>query len=215
MHTPDIDETEVHKMKTKIITALISVTLMAAITVGMTGKIKETEIQKNLAKEIFRFHVLANSDSQEDQQLKMKVKDHIVSYMKEQIPHAESRRETKRWAEKHLNDIEKEAEKRIQEEGYDYRVKAKVENCAFPEKTYGDLTFPAGNYEALRIMIGQGKGRNWWCVLYPELCFLDSVRAVVPEEGKTKLKDKLTYEEYHMISTRNTFKIKWFFLGKK
>lgn len=82
----------------------------------------------------------------------------------------------------------------------------------FPAKTYGDVTFPAGEYEALRIKIGQAKGQNWWCCLYPNLCFVDAVHAVVPEEGKDTLRQVLDKEEYEMV-TASDYKIKWFFFG--
>ena len=113
------------------------------------------------------------------------------------------------WAKSHLNDIEMVAEEEIEKAGSDYEVRAEVTNCAFPQKVYGDVTFPAGYYDALRIEIGEAEGQNWWCVLYPNLCFMDSVRAVVPEEGKEQLKEVLTEEEYEEITE---VKIKWFCL---
>ncbi len=82
------------------------------------------------------------------------------------------------------------------------------------KQTYGDVTFPAGNYEALRIEIGAAQGRNWWCVLYPNLCFLDAANAVVPEEGKQKLQTVLTEEEYAQITAETEFQIKWYFLER-
>ena len=167
------------------------------------------EIQQNLAKEVFRFHVLANSDSAEDQKLKMQVKEAVVSYMKEEIPDSDSAEETKKWAKTHLREIEAVAKEVVEEAGNDDRVKAEVTNCGFPEKVYGDVTFPAGYYDALRIEIGKAEGQNWWCVLYPNQCFMDSVRAVVPEEGKEQLKEVLTEEEYEEVTE---VKIKWFCL---
>ena len=202
-------------MKIKIITAVISVGIMAVLAFWLADDIKVMGMQQNLSEEIFRFHVLANSDSDEDQSLKIAVKDHVVAYMRSRIPDAGSMSETKQWAKKHLSDIETEAGKVIREKGYDYKVNAEVRKCEFPDKTYGDLTFPAGVYEALRITIGNGRGQNWWCVLYPNLCFLDSVHAVVPEEGKEKLKKELTVDEYEMLTTRTTFKLKCFFLRRK
>ena len=103
----------------------------------------------------------------------------------------------------------------VAEENYDYPVTAAVTTCWFPDKTYGDVTFPAGNYEALRIEIGSAKGHNWWCVLYPSLCFRDAANAVVPNEGKEKLKHVLTEEEYSEITAGTEFKISWYFWKKK
>ena len=84
-------------------------------------------------------------------------------------------------------------------------------SCDFPEKSYGDITFPAGEYEALRIEIGESKGQNWWCVLYPNLCFIDAVNAVVPQEGKEELKQVLEEDTYKMVTATTPFRIKWFF----
>ena len=99
----------------------------------------------------------------------------------------ESLEQTKAFIRSHLPQIEALAEETIQKEGYSYPVWASLEWTVFPEKTYGDITFPAGTYEALRIQIGEAQGHNWWCVLYPSLCFIDSVHAVVPEKGKKQL----------------------------
>ena len=120
--------------------------------------------------------------------------------------------ETKDWMRRHTDELEKLAASVIAEAGQDYPVSAAVTTCYFPEKTYGDVTFPAGNYEALRIEIGAAKGHNWWCVLYPNLCFLDATNAVVPEEGKKELKSVLTEEEYSQVTAQSDFKIKWYFL---
>lgn len=205
-------------MKKKLICTVISIFTSLIVTGGvMRGKALEyklEETQNGLAEEVFRFHVLANSNSDADQELKRKVRDGILSYMKEQLPEEADKEETKSWAEEHLKELEMAARKIIVEEGYFYDVKAKVETVSFPKKTYGDITFPAGDYEALRILIGEAAGNNWWCVLYPNLCFIDSVHAVVPEEEKEELEQVLTEEEYQLITVGTRFKIKWFFLGQ-
>lgn len=172
---------------------------------------KIMSMQEKLAEEVFRFHVLANSDSKEDQALKMKVKERVLSYMKEELPESESADITKKWANEHIEEIEEIAYQTIVDEGYDYGVNVKVTECYFPEKRYGDVVFPAGDYEALRIEIGEAEGQNWWCVLYPNLCFIDAVHAVVPEEGKAVLEHVLDEDEYEMVTAMSRFKIKWFF----
>lgn len=199
----------------------ICVAVAIAMAVLVTGavvrqkemfvEVKMEQVQKRMAKEVFRFHVLANSDSEDDQALKMRVKENVIQYMKEDIPYSDSAKTTKKWARTHVAEIEREAERVIKRAGYDYPVKAEVTNCYFPDKTYGDVTFPKGEYEALRIEIGEAEGRNWWCVLYPNLCFIDAVNAVVPEEGKEELKEVLDEEEYEMVTAGTKFKIKWFF----
>lgn len=167
--------------------ALLSAGLLTGIFVQKSvykvdKKVRET--QEKLAKEVLRFHVLANSDSKEDQALKMQVKEAVIRYMKEELPNAKNAEETKNWARGHLLQLEQEAGNIIAAKGYDYPVKAEVTTDYFPDKKYGDVTFPAGEYEALRIEIGKAKGHNWWCVLYPNLCFTDAVKAVVPEKRK-------------------------------
>lgn len=194
-----------------VVTFLMAVLLTGSIVRGQQVEAKVEKTQQDLAKEVFRFHVLANSDSEEDQALKMEVKESVLDYMKEQIPESDSAEETKAWARGHLEQIEGIAEKIVKENGYTYQVNAEVTFCDFPDKTYGDVTFPAGRYEALRIEIGRAEGHNWWCVLYPNLCFLDSVHAVVPEEGKEELREVLTDEEYEMVTATTHFKVKWFF----
>lgn len=190
--------------------AMVGVLIGILIT-GLIVNAKRSEMQGELAEQVFRFHVLANSDSEEDQALKMKVKKAIIAYMKQELPQSDSVETTKKWARENLVQIEQVAAEIIAEEGYEYSVKAEVTTCDFPDKTYGDITFPAGEYEALRIEIGQAKGQNWWCVLYPNLCFIDAVHAVVPEKGKNELKEVLEEDTYEMVTTTTRFKIGWFF----
>ncbi|MEF9840370.1 MAG: stage II sporulation protein R [Lachnospiraceae bacterium] len=172
------------------------------------------ETQQHMAQEVLRFHVLANSDSKQDQALKMQVKEAVLSFMSSQLTQPANLEETRKWAIGHCDEIEKIGRKIIKKEGYQYPIKAEVNTCHFPDKTYGDVTFPAGNYQALRIEIGEAKGQNWWCVLYPNLCFIDATNAVVPEEGKEELKTVLSSEEYELVTATSDFKIKWFFFGE-
>ena len=185
--------------------------LISLVVTGIVVNAKQSQMQRELAEEVFRFHVLANSDSEEDQALKMQVKEAIIAYMQEEIPESDSVETTKAWAKSHLDAIVKLAKAVVREKGYDYQVTAEVATCDFPDKTYGDITFPAGRYEALRIEIGDAKGQNWWCVLYPNLCFIDAVHAVVPEEGKKDLKKVLQEDTYEMVTATSRFKIGWFF----
>lgn len=185
--------------------------LISLVVTGIVVNANHSQMQEDLAKEVFRFHVLANSDSDEDQALKMQVKEAVIAYMQEEIPESDSVETTKEWARSHLDAIVNLAKAVIREEGYDYPVMAEVTTCEFPDKTYGDITFPSGRYEALRIEIGEANGQNWWCVLYPNLCFIDAVHAVVPEEGKKDLKKVLQEDTYEMVTATSRFKIGWFF----
>lgn len=178
---------------------VLSGILLSLVITGMVVKAKQIHMQQSLAKEVFRFHVLANSDSEEDQALKMQVKEAVIAYMKEELPHSDSVEMTRAWACANLGEIKQIAKEFIRDQGYDYTVYVEVTTCDFPDKTYGDLMFPAGKYEALRIEIGEAKGQNWWCVLYPNLCFLDAVHEVVPEGGTEE------------VTATSRFKIGWFF----
>ena len=170
--------------------------------------------QEKLADEVFRFHVLANSDSKEDQELKLKVRDRVLSYMKEYIEtdSVPGRQSVKAWVSEHLAEIENVALEVIRTESYNYPVNARVTECYFPDRRYGDVLFPKGYYEALRIEIGEALGHNWWCVLYPSLCFTDATCAVVTEEGEEKLEKVLNPETYETVTmTSENFIIKSFF----
>lgn len=201
----------IYKIQKKQIICAVLALIISVCATGLLTEAKVTEVQKKMADEVFRFHVLANSDSEKDQALKMKVKEKVIDYMKEELPESESVEMTKAWARNHLKEIEAVAEDTLQKEGCSDSVKAEVTTCYFPDKTYGDITFPKGEYDALRIEIGAAKGQNWWCVLYPNLCFIDAVHAVVPDEGKKELKEVLDEEEYEMVTATSKFKIKWFF----
>lgn len=174
---------------------------------------KTGEIQERISEEVFRFHVLANSDSEKDQKIKLAVRDAVLDFMKESMGRETSASETKAWALSHLEELEETACQVLEEKGFDYKARAKVVNGYFPEKRYGDMVFPEGNYEGLRMELGKASGHNWWCVLYPNLCFIDTTCAVVSDEGKEELKETLKEDEYAMITTASEFKIKWFFFG--
>lgn len=176
----------------------------------------QREIQQGIAGEVFRLHVIANSDTEEDQKLKLKIKTRIVEYLEEILGKDADLEETKEAVLTHLGEIEREAEKLIHEQGFDYPVKAVVEKTYFPKKSYGDCTFPAGEYEALNVKIGEARGHNWWCVLYPSLCFIEDTYGVVTEEKKEDLKSVLTTEEFLEILEKPEekktirFRFRWF-----
>lgn len=159
----------------------------------------EQKMQKEIAGEILRLHVVANSDSAEDQELKLEVKETIVTYLRGIMSDAASVEEARAQIQKRLPEIEEIAAEKMKAEGYDYKAEATLGECYFPVKEYGDMTFPAGDYEALKVNLGDSAGKNWWCVMYPTLCFVDSTYQIVPEESKEKLKVCLTEEEYNSL----------------
>lgn len=155
---------------------------------------------ENEYQDIIRFHVIANSDSKEDQALKLKVRDGVLDAVNEELvretmaQYEEAEEDIRKveldvtqsraYIDEHLDMIEDIAEEIIKEQGYEYEVTAELGVRWIPEKTYGDSTFPAGNYEALNITIGEGKGQNWWCVLFPPLCLIDSSADNATRYGK-------------------------------
>ena len=169
---------------------MISLMLTACVWRTETVSAKVEKTQEHMAEEVLRFHVLANSDSKEDQNLKMKVKDTVVSWMEEEMD-TESLAQTKAFIRSHLPQIEALAEETIQKEGYSYPVWASLEWTVFPEKTYGDITFPAGTYEALRIQIGEAQGHNWWCVMFPDLCVTKDDKVRINNTARKKMEKLL------------------------
>ena len=178
----------------------------AAIVIGAMatyGRDRENsgEVQKELAESILRFHVLANSDSQEDQNLKLKVKEQVIAYLEPYLQEEQlSLEESKRIVENHKEEVIALAENVIKENGYQYEVTAELTRDFFPVKSYGDVTLPAGEYEAFRIQIGEAQGKNWWCILYPPLCFVDATYGYVPEDSKKMLKNIMDEECYKVIT---------------
>ena len=123
---------------------------------------------------LIRIHVLASSNSDTDQQLKLKVKDDVIRYLQPALKQSDSLAESRRIILSSLPQIEQTALQTLQQNGCEDTVTLQYGHFDFPVKYYGSFSLPAGNYEALRILIGEGKGRNWWCVLFPPLCFTDS-----------------------------------------
>ena len=126
--------------------------------------------QAELADSVIRFHVIANSDSEEDQALKLAVRDRVLEQAESLYPQDADLEEARRALEGHLNALAAAGQAVVEEWGYDYPVSAELTRCWFPTKEYDDFALPAGDYEALRVVIGEGTGRNWWCVAFPPLC---------------------------------------------
>lgn len=191
---------------------IAGIVVLGILCAGCILKIEAAMIQKGIACEVIRFHVLADSDEENDQRIKMKVKERVVEYMAELLENSQSAKESKEVILQHLEQIEQQANKILKKENSNQEATAEFVNQWFPEKMYGDCTFPAGIYEALQIKIGHAEGKNWWCVLYPGLCFEESVRGVVTEDGKEQLKHVLTEEELLTVLKEGKVKIRfrWF-----
>lgn len=169
-----------------------------------------TSVATDLSNNFFRLHILANSDSEKDQALKLKVRDKIIEYMNTLTYDGLSKEEAINLTQNHLNDFKKIAEETIKSEGYDYKVSLKIDNFYFPTKVYGNISLPAGYYDGLKIEIGEAKGQNWWCSLFPPLCFVDISSGVIDEESEETLKNNLSEEDFAIItSDSETIKLKF------
>lgn len=157
-------------------------------------------VSSNLSESVFRLHIIANSNSIEDQNLKYKVRDKIIETMNILSKNSTSKEEIIQIAEDNLSFFKQIAEEVIAENGYNYSIKVSIGNFSFPTKTYGDISLPAGFYDALRIEIGEAEGQNWWCVMFPPLCFVDVSSGIVPEDSKEILQEELSDEEFMVIS---------------
>ena len=168
-------------------------------------------VSNNIADSVFRLHVIANSNSKEDQELKLKVRDELLSYMNIISKDSTSKQEAMQIANEHKEEFTQIAEKVIKENGYNYTVNVQIGKADFPTKYYGDITLPAGTYDALKVQIGEAKGQNWWCVMFPPLCFVDVSTGIVPDNSKQELKQSLDNEEYDLISKTDNNEISFKF----
>ena len=170
------------------------------------------DISTDIANSVFRLHVIANSDSDVDQNLKYIVRDNLLEYMNTLCANCTSKQEAITIANEHLEDFREIALNTIKAQGFDYSVNVSIGNFEFPTKHYGDISLPSGYYDALKVEIGEAKGQNWWCVMFPPLCFVDASSGVVPEESKEDLKNSLTDEEFSIVSDTEenpSFKLKF------
>ena len=155
-----------------------------------------TELSYNDIKDkLIRFHVIANSDTDEDQNLKLKVRDKVVEALSEKLSNVNSLEEAENVLEENIDYVNEIAKEVIEENNYTYEVTTMLSYENFPDKVYGDCVFPQGNYEAFRVIIGEGKGQNWWCVMFPSLCFVD--------ESKNSVDSSYLKEEIENIEPKN------------
>lgn len=198
------------KIKMRIIglSTLLIITLFFS---GMYiyGEVKDIDkVSKGYKDKLIRFHVLANSDSDEDQELKLKVRDEIIKYLQPMLKQSKSLEQSEQIILSESENIKNIGENIIKENGYTYEVEVKLEYNNFPAKQYSNIVLPAGEYKALRILIGEAKGKNWWCVMFPPLCFVDENNGVIDKETDEKLRSVLTKEEYNLIAEDNIEKTK-------
>ena len=197
------------------LTALLFLSLLLVTESPRYLQDKSTStLQQQIATQVLRFHIRANSDTVADQQKKLRIKQSLLEWLTPILSENTSKSETIQCIRKNLPYIRKEATRMAAPEP----VTVTLQKEWFPEKTYGTCTFPEGIYDALRVDIGQAKGHNWWCVLYPSLCFADALEPSMTEEGEEKLQQVLDEDAYDLLLHPQKLKIRFrleFFLRNR
>ena len=182
---------------------VIILTILFFIYVSLCAISYAYDISEDISSSVFRLHVIANSDSEADQNLKYIVRDNLLNYMNNICANCSSKEEAIT-----IDDFKQIALNTIHSEGYNYNVTINIGNFEFPTKYYGDISLPAGYYDALKVEIGNAKGQNWWCVMFPPLCFTDITSGIVPDESKEELENSLTDEEFAIIANNDKLDLK-------
>jgi len=178
---------------------LLEVAAMLFLAAFLASGAMALQTGQELSDKVVRLHVLANSDSEEDQALKLKVRDRLLAYTEPLLEGAADRREAESLLRGQLLELERIAREEILAQGYDYGVTVQLEDTMFPTREYEGFTLPAGKYLALRVLIGEGAGQNWWCVVFPPLCA--AAAADVPE---TALAAGLSHDQVGLITEENS-----------
>lgn len=186
-------------MYKKLIDKITIMFLIILVLVNILYIKDEVSALETRGENLIRFHVLANSDSPEDQDLKLRVRDKVIEAMASDLEKSKNVDETRDILKENLDRIKETAKKEILKNGQDYDVRVFLGDYDFPTKIYGNIVFPTGTYEALRIEIGRARGQNWWCVMFPPLCFVDVKHGLTDEKTKEQLKNSLTEEEYYLV----------------
>jgi stage II sporulation protein R len=179
--------------------------ILGIVSLGLFLSIRNRENTYNeIASKVLRLHVIGNSDSIQDQRLKMEVKKDIEDYLKKNMPDVKDAKEAESYLIEEGEKLKEIGERRIRGRGYEYVITMETREMFFPKKNYEKYEFPAGNYRAVRFVIGEGKGKNWWGILYPNLCLTEGSYEVIEEEQDEKLKAILSEEEYRTILSAKT-----------
>lgn len=196
----------INKIKIRLSILILSlIAIISVMTISISGEVKKiSTASEDYKDKLIRFHVIANSDSDEDQNLKLKVRDAIIDYLQPKLLESESIEESESIIKKEYAELEKISKNIILENGYNYDIQVGIDYSEFPTKQYSNVILPAGEYKALRIIIGEGKGKNWWCVMFPPLCFVDEQKGIIDKDTDDKLREVLTEEEYELISQKTS-----------
>ncbi len=199
-HINKIDEKGKLESYIQALTLAFVLSVLVIVSLVFDTKTFANIVSTELKEEVIRFHVLANSNSTTDQLLKENIRDVVVDYMEPMLKNSNSIEESRNIILENIVYIEMLSKQVINNWGLDYEVKVELENTQFPTIEYGEIVFPAGEYEACRILVGEAVGDNWWCVLYPPLCYVDVATGFIPLQNDEELKENLTDEQYEIIA---------------
>ena len=195
----------INKIKVRLSILVLSlIVVMSIMSISISGEVKKiSTASEDYKNKLIRFHVIANSDSDEDQNLKLKVRDAVIDYLQPKLELSSSIEESETIIKSEYKKLENISKNIVLENGYKYDISVGIDYSTFPTKQYSNVVLPAGEYKALRIIIGEGKGKNWWCVMFPPLCFVDEQSSIIDTDTDNKLREVLTEEEYALIAQNN------------
>lgn len=157
---------------------------------------------ESISNKVLRLHILANSNSSEDQSLKLKVRDKILECSSNIFENVQDKNNAEKVAADQLETIKQIAQQEIYDQGFDYKVHVELTNMHFNTRHYNEVTLPAGNYDAVRVLIGEGKGKNWWCVMFPPMC-------LPAAEKSEELEDVLSEDEMNLVSNHSKYEVRF------
>ncbi len=182
----------------------VMLSVLLTIEMFMVGNVYSDNVTNEISNELLRMHILANSDTEYDQEIKIEVRDYIIDYINNE------KLDSKNEVIKSVGNMKKNIDAFLRDKKSGYSCDILICNSVFDSRMYSDLALPAGEYEALKVILGEGKGKNWWCVAYPPLCFTESVTGKMSADGDNQLKNLLNNEAYNLIKNDNIeYKIKF------
>lgn len=196
------------KMKRRIF--IVFIFMIFLFFVFTSASSYASSVSSGLSNNLLRLHIVANSDSDEDQNLKLKVRDSLIDYLNSIVDKNNSKDEVIAILENHISDMENIALSVIHENGFDYDVSISLDHIEFPTKKYGNITLPSGLYDAVNVHIGSSNGHNWWCVMFPPLCLVNDGSMEMSEDSENNLRENLNNEDYNLITQSNeTYEFKF------
>lgn len=199
-------------MKYKIISFILITFFIFGLLMNL--HINNDSVLGDIKDKIIRLHVVANSDSPEDQAIKLQIRDAIIKELEPKLENLKNQEEVKNLISANMDNLIAAAEEEMARLGKSFPIDIELGTYEFPTKIYGDLSFPAGSYQALNVKIGEAQGKNWWCVMFPPLCFVDIAQGVISEKTLEEFKEILDEDELELLKSKKnseeeTVKIKF------